>query len=97
MDTELSRGDVNGIEAILKFHKGLADEARDELFNDNPLSMTKGYTPEITNPNHEIRFAKNDEEAKNLKDQFFREVKVLEPNPLARGDKVRMFYLRMLV
>ena len=91
MDTELSRGDVNGIEAILKFHKGLADEARDELFKDNPLSMTKGYIPEITNPNHEIRFAKTDEEAKNFKDQFFREVKVLEPNPLARGDKVRMF------
>ena len=91
MDTELPRGDVNGIEAILKFHKGLADEARDELFKDNPLSMTKGYIPEITNPNHEIRFAKTDEEAKNLKDQFFREVKVLEPNPLARGDKVRMF------
>lgn len=91
MDTELSRGDVNGIEAILKFHKGLADEARDELFKDNPLSMTKGYTPEITNPNHEIRFAKTDEEAKNFKDQFFREVKVLESNPLARGDKVRMF------
>lgn len=91
MDTELSRGDVNGIEAILKFHKGLADEAKDELFKDNPLSMTKGYIPEITNPNHEIRFAKTDEEAKNFKDQFFREVKVLEPNPLARGDKVRMF------
>ena len=91
MDTELSRGDVNGIEAILKFHKGLADEARDELFKDNPLSMTKGYIPEITNPNHEIRFAKTDEEAKNFKDQFFREVKVLEPNPLARGGKVRMF------
>lgn len=91
MDTELTRGDVNGIEAILKFHKGLADEARDELFKDNPLSMTKGYIPEITNPNHEIRFAKTDEEAKNFKDQFFREVKVLEPNPLARGDKVRMF------
>lgn len=91
MDTELSRGDVNGIEAILKFHKGLADEARDELFKDNPLSMTKGYTPEITNPNHEIRFAKTDEEAKNFKDQFFREVKVLEPNPLTRGEKVRMF------
>lgn len=91
MDTELSRGDVNGIEAILKFHKGLADEARDELFKDNPLSMTKGYIPEITNPNHEIRFAKTDEEAKNFKDQFFREVKVLEPNPLTRGDKVRMF------
>ena len=91
MDTELPRGDVNGIEAILKFHKGLADEARDELFKDNPLSMTKGYIPEITNPNHEIRFAKTDEEAKNFKDQFFREVKVLEPNPLARGGKVRMF------
>lgn len=91
MGTELSRGDVNGIEAILKFHKGLADEARDELFKDNPLSMTKGYIPEITNPNHEIRFAKTDEEAKNFKDQFFREVKVLEPNPLARGSKVRMF------
>ena len=91
MDTELSRGDVNGIEAILKFHKGLADEAKDELFMDNPLSITKGYIPEITNPNHEIRFAKTDEEAKNFKDQFFREVKVLEPNPLVRGDKVRMF------
>ena len=91
MDTELSRGDVNGIEAILKFHKGLADEAKDELFMDNPLSMTKGYIPEITNPNHEIRFAKTDEEAKNFKDQFFREVKVLDPNPLVSGDKVRMF------
>jgi len=84
-------GDINGIDTLLKFHAGLASEARDELFKENPLSVTKGFVPEITNPHHEIKFATTEEEALKLKNQYFREVKSLEPNTLVQGQTVRMF------
>lgn len=87
---ELGNND-NGVDTMLKFHKYLADDAKAELFKENPLSAIKGYVPEITNPNHEIRFATTDEQARNLKEQFFREVKTLEPNVLSNGQTVRMF------
>lgn len=90
MKDELS-SKVNGIDTTLKFHKSLSEEAQEELFKENPLSATKGYVPDITNPNHEVRFATTDEEAEALESQFFKEVKTLTPNKLVTGNNVRMF------
>lgn len=66
---------TNGIDTSLRFHKELSKSAADTLFINNPTSMIKGFLPEITNPNREVRIAHSDAEAKLLKDQFFKEVK----------------------
>lgn len=66
---------TNGIDTSLRFHKELSKSAADTLFINNPTSMIKGFVPEITNPNREVRIAHSDAEAKLLKDQFFKEVK----------------------
>ena len=66
---------VNGVDTSIKFHHELSKEARDKLFVDNATSVIKGFVPEITNPNKEVRVATNDLEAKMYKAQFYREVK----------------------
>lgn len=66
---------TNGIDTSLRFHKELSKSAADTLFINNPTSMIKGFVPEITNPNREVRIAHSDAEAKLLQDQFFKEVK----------------------
>lgn len=68
---------TNGIDTAIKFHKELAKTAKETLFIDNPTSAIKGFIPEITNPNREIRIANTDAEAKLLKEQFYKEVKSL--------------------
>jgi hypothetical protein len=68
---------TNGVDTSIKFHRELAKDAREKLFTDNAVSVAKGYMPEITNPNKEIRIARNEAEAKLLKEQFFREVKTM--------------------
>lgn len=73
---ELKNG-TNGIDTSLKFHRELSQVARENLFADNAVSMIKGFVPEITNPNREVRIANNDVEAKLYKDQFYKEVKSL--------------------
>ena len=72
----------NGIESTLKFQQELFNTAKENLFKDNPLSMAKGYVPEITNPNKEVRIATNATESKMYKDQFYKEVKVLTKDKL---------------
>lgn len=68
---------TNGIDTSIKFHKELAKVAKDTLFADNSVSVTKGYMPEITNPNRDIRIAGSDAEAQILKQQYYKEVRVL--------------------
>ena len=68
---------VNGVDTAIKFHHELSKEARDKLFVDNATSVIKGFLPEITNPNKDIRIATNDLEAKMYKAQHFREVKTM--------------------
>lgn len=68
---------TNGIDTSIKFHKELANEARETLFVDNATSVIKGYLPEITNPNREVRVANNEQEANLLRQQYYKEVKSL--------------------
>ena len=68
---------TNGIDTSIKFHKELSKEARKTLFVDNPTSAIKGFMPEITNPNREIRVAVSEADARILSDQFYKEVKTL--------------------
>lgn len=82
---------TNGIDTAIKFHKELARVAKDTLFVDNPTSAIKGFVPEITNPNKEIRIASNAMEAKLLKDQFYTEVKELGKAKLDPNTPPRLF------
>lgn len=72
---------VNGVDTLIKFHAELAKTAKETLFVDNITSVAKGYVPEITNPNKDIRIAGSDIEAKLLKDQYYTEVKSLGRDP----------------
>ncbi|WAW11592.1 DNA-dependent RNA polymerase [Acinetobacter phage nACB1] len=66
---------TNGVDTSIKFHHELSKEARNKLFVDNATSVVKGFVPEITNPNKEVRIATNDTEARLYKEQYYREVK----------------------
>lgn len=52
MTLELRRRGVksNGIEYLLGLHGSIVKEAEQSLFADNPLSMIKGWMPDISNP-----------------------------------------------
>lgn len=82
---------VNGIDTAIKFHKELATVAKRTLFTSNPASAVKGYMPEITNPNREIRVAHNSLDAKLLKDQFYKEVKPLGKDKHDAGNSPKLF------
>ena len=82
---------TNGIDTAIKFHKELSKVAKDTLFVDNPTSAIKGFVPEITNPNKDIRIATNEAEAKLLKDQFYKEVKDLGKSKLDPNGTARLF------
>lgn len=84
---------TNGIDTLIKFHKDLAQTAKDTLFVDNPTSAIKGFVPEITNPNREVRIALNDVDAKLFKDQFYKEVKSLTKDPLDKTTTTPRLFL----
>lgn len=82
---------VNGVDTSIKFHKELTKTARDTLFTSNPTSVIKGYVPEITNPNREIRIAHNQQEAQLYKDQFYKEVKTLQKDKRDPNNNPKLF------
>lgn len=84
---------TNGIDTSLRFHSELAKEAKATLFINNPTSMIKGFVPEITNPNREVRIAHNEAEAKLLKDQFYTEVKALPKDVLDPSEGAPRLFL----
>lgn len=57
MNTELPRGDENGISFMLSLHKVTQDKAREAQFATNPLDFIKGYTAEITDPYTALGFS----------------------------------------
>lgn len=82
---------VNGVDTSIKFHKELAKTARDTLFTSNPTSVIKGYVPEITNPNREIRIAHNQQEEQLYKNQFYKEVKTLQKDKRDPNNNPKLF------
>ena len=82
---------VNGVDTSIKFHKELAKTARDTLFTSNPTSVIKGYVPEITNPNREIRIAHNQQEEQLYKNQFYKEVKTLQKDKRDPNNSPKLF------
>lgn len=65
MANENTRTDGNGVELLIKMHREMEKESQERLFNNNPIQMTHGYTPEIYNPYITVKVA-NDLEGKDL-------------------------------
>jgi hypothetical protein len=57
MGRENARGDGNGVELMLKLHQEMEQESKARLFNNNPIQMVHGYTPEIYDPYVTIKVA----------------------------------------
>lgn len=82
MSVELKRGENNGIETLLKQHKSMVLDSRDTLFASNPLSMVKGYLPEITNTHKEVVVANTSTDATRYEQAFYKKVGKLDKDPL---------------
>lgn len=68
---------VNGMDTAIRFHKELSNNAKKVLFRTNNISAIKGYIPDITNPNREVRIATNAMEEEVLKNMYFSKVSSL--------------------
>ena len=93
MDSELSRRDGNGIQALLTYHKTLVNDSRKVLFADNPLSMVKGYLPDITNPHKDVVIATTKADKERLGNAFYTKVGSVGKSPNdVRTDESVMYY-----
>lgn len=93
MDTEIARGKDNGIESLLKQHQSMVIDSRDTLFASNPLSMAKGYLPEITNPNKEIVVARSANDVQRYSQAYYKKIGDLGRDPLdPNQQEVTMFF-----
>lgn len=69
--------EAEGLEALIKYHKGLVHDSASAFFGDNRINMTKGYLPEVTNPHRDVVVAKSKMEADNLRAAMYKEVRTL--------------------
>lgn len=84
MRKQRSRTDgTDGIEYLLKQHAALRDEAMEMNFDGDEMQMQKGYTPEITDPNITVAWARVDsDKARDLEKRGYRLVQVVDRDGL---------------
>lgn len=83
--TQLLKDESEGIKALLNYHHDMVvDGVKD--FEKNPLSYVKGYLPEITHPNREVRVAYDAGERRQLEREGWQFIADLE------GDKSLMLH-----
>ena len=63
-----------GIENLIKYHKGLVNDSKATLFKGDPLNVTKGYLPEVTNKYRDISVAYSAADADRLRSAMYIEV-----------------------
>jgi hypothetical protein len=95
MDAEAKRGGDSGVEMILRLHKSLQQQSREQLFNGSEALMMKGYTPEIYDPKKEVKVA-TEAEGKLLMEQgYSKGKKTVTYDPTDPSGKVeRRIYTR---
>lgn len=95
MDAEAKRGGDSGVEMILRLHKSLQQQSREQLFNGSEALMMKGYTPEIYDPKKEVKVA-TEAEGKLLMEQgYSKGKKIVTYDPTDPSGKVeRRIYTR---
>lgn len=74
MKAEDGRPDRGGVFALVKYHESLAKESYATLFQGNIVSYTKGYIPNITNPNKEVLVASSPADKDRLKTAMYTEI-----------------------
>lgn len=90
---ELARTDKgNGVEMVLEMYQKLKNDSRDRLFQGSEALMMKGYTPEIYNPNIDVRVV-NDEEGKVLEDLGYAKGWAVEKDPKDADQEQKTMYV----
>lgn len=74
MGKELARGNENGFIELLNFHKQLIQDSASTIFQSNPLSMSKGWTPDIVNPHRDVVIAHTQAELDNYRNAFYKDI-----------------------
>lgn len=77
---QLQSLDSKALMKVLDIHKEQVIKSQDE-FKHSPLNYTKGYLPDITNPQHKLVFATSDDEIAQYKAQGFVELYKLNQDP----------------
>lgn len=78
MGKELARGNENGFIELLNFHKQLIQDSASTIFQSNPLSMSKGWTPDIVNPHRDVVIAHTQAELDNYRNAFYKDIAKLD-------------------
>lgn len=63
-----------GIENLIKYHKGLVNDSKATLFKGDPLNVTKGYLPEVSNPYRDVTVAYTQADVDRLRSAMYIEV-----------------------
>ena len=63
-----------GLENLIKYHKGLVNDSKSTLFKGDPLNVTKGYLPEVTNSYRDVTVAYTQADADRLRSAMYIEV-----------------------
>lgn len=90
---ETPRGEYNGVNALVKAHKQMTDDAYRDLFVDTKESMMQGYTPDILNQYTDLIVAENLDHAEKLKKEGYDIVQTLTPSGLEATKKEGVRYL----
>ena len=70
-----------GIENLIKYHKGLVNDSKTHLFKGDPLNVTKGYLPEVTNQYRDVTVAYTQADADRLRSAMYIEVGPVNSSP----------------
>ena len=71
MKAEAKRGNESGVEMIMRLHKSLQQQSKEQLFDGSEALMMKGYLPEIYDPKKEVVIA-TEADGKALLEQGYR-------------------------
>ncbi len=88
---ELARADGNGVEFVLRLHKGMEQASRDRLFAGQEALMIHGYTPEIVNPGTVIAVATL-QDGKELEHAGYTRMGQVELDPADPDKRARYMY-----
>ncbi|QPG06982.1 hypothetical protein IT774_07715 [Salinimonas marina] len=83
----------NGVEFLLKQAKALRDESLSDNFDGDVTQMTKGFMPEVTNPNITLDWAQEGSpEARDLEAKGYRKVQYVARDELLDQSPGMMLY-----
>lgn len=85
---QMLKSNPDSVMDLIGLHSNLVKDALDE-FEDNPLSYTKGYMPEITNPYREIGFAMDAAQRRQMESEGWKYVGML-PQDSSDASPVKM-------